>query len=266
MTPRATADNPIAARGPVALLTLAAFGALTVLPAAARAQQSDGSLGSSDQGVRAGSLNPQAPPASAPVLAPPASVAPAPAPSGPGYDPPPPALTLPELSPIQTAPPRLIYQRRYNLVISGAGILVATWAADRLLARDLSESPASWVPLIGPWWMLAEQRQLAAPSNLTSFLLVVDGLFQIGGVTMGILGLFLHKKRMMLELPRATPPPTPPLPPPPLSPLTPPPAPGAGAGPVPPAEPPPEPKPVDKPPLPASPKPGAVALPPPPPT
>lgn len=184
---------------PFRLTALVLAGVTAASPLLAEAQSSDGTLGSSDQGVRAGALSPQSlravPPASPSPASPPADV-PAPVPS-------------PSLSPslafspdaLKLSTPKLTYRRRYNLLISGTGVLIATWAADRLLGRDLSESPASWVPLIGPWWLLAEQRQLAAPSSVTSFLLVVDGLLQAGGLTLGILGVTLFKKRMVVALP-----------------------------------------------------------------
>lgn len=169
-----------------------------------------GSLGSSDQAVRAGALVPSAPP----VYGPPPTIE-SPPNTGLVANPPkaevkpPPATTAPTVLP----PPRLVNQRRYNLVILGSGLLLATWGADRLLARDLPDSSLTWlpwIPIVGPWYLLSTQQQLAAPSAATSALLVFDGLLQAGGLTVGILGFVLHKQRLVMSLPPPAPVPTPP--------------------------------------------------------
>lgn len=120
-----------------------------------------------------------------------------------------PAAALPDTAPStaeELPPPRLSYQRRYNLAIVGGALLAATWGADRLLTQDLP-APTSWVPwipLVGPWYLLDAQTHLAAPSGLTMAVLAFDGLLQAGGLTMGILGFVLHKKRMVVSLPPKT--------------------------------------------------------------
>lgn len=169
-----------------------------------------GTLGSSDQAVREGSLVPSAP----------SSLGPAPTTLAPPAIPPATSVTVkPEARNLLTTPavlalppPRLVYQRRYNLVIVGTGLLLATWGADRLLARDLPDSSLTWlpwIPIVGPWYLLSTQQQLAAPSPATSALLVVDGLLQAGGLTIGILGFVLHKQRYVMALPPPAPASTP---------------------------------------------------------
>lgn len=91
-------------------------------------------------------------------------------------------------------PPQLVRQRRYNLVIAGTGLLAATWAADRLLARDLSNSPETWVPLLGPWFLLGEQSGLPLPNRTVQVVLIFDGLIQGAGLTMALLGFVLTTK------------------------------------------------------------------------
>ena len=97
-------------------------------------------------------------------------------------------------------PPRLVRYRRYNLVIAGTGLLAATWAADRLLARDLSNSLETWVPLVGPWFLLGEQSGLASPNRTVQALLVFDGLVQGAGLTMALLGFVLTTKRYQVTV------------------------------------------------------------------
>ncbi len=163
-----------------------------------------GTLGSSDQAVRSSSLVPSAPPNPG-LGTPPLTVVPSASPASPAL----PAETVTTTTePISATPPvpQLSYQRRYNLTILGASLLVATWGADRLLTQDLS-GPVTWLPwlpLVGPWYLLYSQTQVAAPSQLTMSFLVIDGLLQAGGLTMGILGFVLHKKRMVMSLPHAT--------------------------------------------------------------
>lgn len=215
---------------PLALL----HAALGLHAPAARAQSGDGSLGSSDQAVRNSSLTPggqllgvppplqppappmpplrvlRAPPGSPPgsrSVVPPGALGPLPPgsteaiapPVLPPVLPPPPTVSL--RSEPETAVPKLQRRRRWNMVLAGSGILASTWAADRLLGNTLSNSPVSWVPLVGPWWIIKEQRTLAAPNGTTIALLTIDGLLQLGGLTLGVLGLILRTDRMVLEVP-----------------------------------------------------------------
>ena len=110
----------------------------------------------------------------------------------------PPKLATEEMQ--KLPPPVLVRWRRYNLVIGGVGLLAATWAADRLLVRDLSVRPETWVPLVGPWFLLAEQSSLAAPNLQNQILLVVDGLLQGAGLTMALLGFVLTTKRYQVTI------------------------------------------------------------------
>ena len=96
--------------------------------------------------------------------------------------------------------PRVVRRRRFNLVISGVGILAATWAADRLLANGLSTRPETWVPLVGPWFLLGQQSALASPSVSIQVPLVIDGLLQAGGLSMTILGLVLTTKQYVVTV------------------------------------------------------------------
>jgi hypothetical protein len=111
---------------------------------------------------------------------------------------PPPAPPLPEInvSPVVTTERR----RRFNLIIAGVSTLLATYTADRLLARDLSQSPVSWVPFAGPWWILHEESSRPNPSGGLQALLVVDGLVQLSGLTLAITGTFLRYDRQVLRL------------------------------------------------------------------
>lgn len=107
--------------------------------------------------------------------------------------------------PVRLRAPQVTYHRRYNLVILGGGLLIATWGADRLLTQQLpaplQASWMPWIPLIGPWSLLYEQTQIAAPNSSTMFLLILDGVLQAGGLTIGVLGFVLHKKRLSVSLP-----------------------------------------------------------------
>ena len=109
-----------------------------------------------------------------------------------------PKLSEPEIAVLPA--PRLIRRRRYNLVISGIGILAATWAADRLLANGLSAKPETWVPLVGPWFLLAEQSALASPSRQVQVFLGIDALLQAGGLSMAILGFVLTTKHYVVTV------------------------------------------------------------------
>lgn len=197
---------------------------------AARAQ--DGSIGASDQTTRGGSLTPMGGPLQAPplrVLQPPvvqpkpASATPAPAAAdqtAPASDTsrtdaalPAPAATSPAEIPALPPPPqlsitddnglpkpKLVHRRSLNLIFLGIGLTVATWSADRLLGRDLSDSPVSWVPVVGPWYLLQQQNHLAEPSQSIQALLVVDGVLQLSGLTMAILGSVLTTPRYVVTV------------------------------------------------------------------
>lgn len=119
-------------------------------------------------------------------------------PTGPTALAPAPKLAAEEMQ--KLPPPTLVRRRRYNLVIGGVGLLAATWAADRLLARDLSTRPETWVPLVGPWFLLAEQSSLAAPNLQNQILLVADGLLQGAGLSMALLGFVLTTKRYQVTI------------------------------------------------------------------
>ncbi len=95
-------------------------------------------------------------------------------------------------------------RRRFNLVIAGVSTLLASYTADRLLARDLSQSPVSWVPLVGPWWILSEESSRPNPSQGLQALLVVDGLAQLSGLVLTFVGTFLRYDRVVLRLPKSS--------------------------------------------------------------
>ena len=96
--------------------------------------------------------------------------------------------------------PHVVYRRRYNLIFLGASLLASTWIADRLFVRDLSPSPVSWLPLVGPWYLVHVNAQQPAASGLTTGLLVVDGLLQLGGTTVSVLGIVIKEKRLATGL------------------------------------------------------------------
>jgi hypothetical protein len=102
-------------------------------------------------------------------------------------------------------PPRPERRRRMDLVITGAGILAGVWLSDRLLAQEISQRPVHWVPLVGPWFLLSDQRQQQASGSVLT-VLALDGLLQAAGATLSLVGLFLYKERQVLRLP---PPPKP---------------------------------------------------------
>ena len=115
-----------------------------------------------------------------------------------------PTVTVP-VPPLQSGPTPVVTierRRRINLIIAGVSTLLASYAADRLLARDLSQSPVSWVPLVGPWWILSEESARPSPSQALQALLVVDGLVQLSGLALAITGTFLRYDRVVLRLPR----------------------------------------------------------------
>ncbi len=109
---------------------------------------------------------------------------------------------LPQVQPGPTPVITTERRRRINLIIAGVSTLLASYAADRLLARDLSQSPVSWVPLIGPWWIISEESARPSPSSALQALLVVDGLVQLSGLALAITGTFLRYDRVVLRLPR----------------------------------------------------------------
>lgn len=102
-------------------------------------------------------------------------------------------------------PPRLSVERRYDLLIAGVGLTLGMWAADRLAARDLATSWSwqPWLPVVGPWFLLNDQLRPTSPNYFTTALVVADGLGQAAGVVMAVLGMVLHKRRMVLSLPPA---------------------------------------------------------------
>ena len=171
-----------------ALLALCAV--LAVAPSAVRAEEAP-------PGSPSGANSPSTSAVPPPIVtnAPPAAVTVNPAPEVPTEAVTPPPEPLPA--------PRAVYMRRYNMAILGAATLLATWGADRLLTQDF-DSPYKeppWIPIVGPWFLLYGQAQTAAPNKFTMSLLVFDGILQAGGLTVGILGLVLHKKRMLVTLP-----------------------------------------------------------------
>jgi hypothetical protein len=115
--------------------------------------------------------------------------------------PPPPTLsTAPGGEHSGVSAPHRVRRRRWNLVLGGGGLFVASWAAERLLGSSLSSSPVSWVPLVGPWWIVNEQRSLTAPNQTAMALLAISGLLEAGGLTMGVFGLFLRTDRMVIDV------------------------------------------------------------------
>ncbi|MFO0578655.1 MAG: hypothetical protein U1A78_32025 [Polyangia bacterium] len=239
MMPRSTPRSAPGSLGLRPLVRGLAGAAVLTLAGPVRAQSAGvGSVGSSTQAGRDGALQPggglvSAPPpvvVPAPRPVPPAPSAPANPPSAPANPPsaptdassaaadaasaaadgppvlppvlpPPPTLsTLPGGEHSGVSAPHRVRRRRWNLVLGGGGLFVASYAADRLLGNSLSSSPVSWVPLVGPWWVLNEQRSLTAPNQTTMALLVISGLLEAGGLTMGILGLFLRTDRMVIDV------------------------------------------------------------------
>jgi hypothetical protein len=97
-------------------------------------------------------------------------------------------------------PPRLVRRRRFNLIITGAGLLLATWATDRLMAQGLDPSPWSWAPLVGPWYLLGKQIDLPSANVQTEVFLIIDGVLQAGGLAMTILGATLTTKRYVVTV------------------------------------------------------------------
>ena len=116
------------------------------------------------------------------------------------------AMTPPSPALVSVVPVLTIERRRrINLIIAGVSTLLAAYTADRLLARDLSQSAVGWVPLVGPWWILSEETARPNPSSALQALLVVDGLVQLSGLVLTITGTFLRYDRVVLRLPAAPP-------------------------------------------------------------
>ena len=111
-------------------------------------------------------------------------------------------LVLPPQTTETLAPAQPVRRRRLELLWGGIGALSVTYAADRFLARELSQDWKPWLPIVGPWFTLADQQRLTDPSRVTATLLVLDGLFQTGGVVLITLGVLLRKDRVVLTLPR----------------------------------------------------------------
>lgn len=111
-------------------------------------------------------------------------------------------VVLPPQSSEALPPPQAVRRRRLELLWGGIGALSVTWAADRFLARDLSQDWKPWLPIVGPWFTLAEQQRTADPSRVTIALLALDGVLQVSGVVLITLGLTLRKDRVVLTLPR----------------------------------------------------------------
>lgn len=99
--------------------------------------------------------------------------------------------------------PQPLRRMRLELVVGGAGLLASVWAADRLLARDLSLDWPSWLPLVGPWYLVAEQQRQTTPNGAVTAFLALDGIAQAAGATMVVLGLVLRKERLVIRLPAA---------------------------------------------------------------
>lgn len=165
--------------------------------------------------TRANAADPEHPPTQiAPPNLPPLANQPVPSADLPPNLPPPtsgPDLTLsqppkdavsPQLPTSETGTTKLSIERkrRINLIIAGVSTLVATYTADRMLARDLSQSYASWVPLVGPWWMLHEEGARPNPNQGLQTLFAIDGLVQLSGLTVAIVGTFLRYDRVVLRL------------------------------------------------------------------
>ncbi len=101
--------------------------------------------------------------------------------------------------------PRITYRRRNDLLVAGVGTTLSVWAADRLLANNLSLNWQPWLPVIGPWFLLSEVLQQPDPSRATTTLLVLDGLAQAGGLIVAVLGGVLRERRTTISLPRLRP-------------------------------------------------------------
>lgn len=102
-------------------------------------------------------------------------------------------------------PPQAVRRRRLELLWGGIGAFSVAWAADRFLARDLSQDWKPWLPVLGPWFLLAELQKQSEPNRLTSALVGVGGVLQASGVVLITLGLTLRKDRVVLRLPPAAP-------------------------------------------------------------
>ena len=90
------------------------------------------------------------------------------------------------------------------MIIFAVGTIVAIWVSDRLLAQSLSNSPVSWIPLVGPWYMIDEQRRRTSIDAGNITLLFIDGMLQLTGVAVTIAGVVWTKKKLVVSLPPAT--------------------------------------------------------------
>jgi len=208
MRPEPRATDWRARRAIAGLALLAAIVAFA-RPGRVAAQPSDGTTASSPRSTQSGGLNPTLPPAipvPAPTVPPPTVDT---TPTTVRSEPPPGPDFLanqpqPLVEPIPIPPPRIIKQRRYNMIILGVGTTVATWASDRLLAQSLSNSPVSWIPLVGPWYMIDEQRRRSSLDYANITLLAIDGLLQLTGVAVTIAGVVWTKNKLVVALPPTT--------------------------------------------------------------
>ncbi len=97
--------------------------------------------------------------------------------------------------------PRWEKERRRDLMILGGGILISSWVADRVVAQDYSFG-WNWVPVVGPFILLNSQVQLGQLTPTLGAALVLDGIGQLAGAAMVVLGAAVPRKRMVLRLPR----------------------------------------------------------------
>ena len=137
-----------------------------------------------------------------PSLPAPASNTPAPLPS---IEVAPEAAVVPPPRQVEAVPPpREVLRLRLELVWAGAGLFTAVWAADRMIGSGASTSWVPWLPLVGPWYLLGQERQQQGENPGILAVLALDGLAQLGGVTIAVLGTVLHKKRQAVVLPPAS--------------------------------------------------------------
>jgi hypothetical protein len=97
--------------------------------------------------------------------------------------------------------PQRVTHWRWELIAGGLGIVGVVWATDRLLARDLSPSPGAWFPVVGPWFIFAEQLNLPESNPAVLVPVFIDGVAQGAGLVLAGLGLILRKERLVLTLP-----------------------------------------------------------------
>ncbi len=122
---------------------------------------------------------------------PPEQIAPPPPAPPPPYDPPrpPPQLAPPPPLALQPPPPiGYVKQRRWGLFATGAGVFGAAWLGTLLDALN-AEKYTGLIPLAGPFLLFDRTN-----GNGTNAILILDGLAQIAGVTVAIIGLTLPRK------------------------------------------------------------------------